>query len=222
MSRATRHAAHSRERLELLQLMFGAVAHELGNLSSPIGLIADSMAAGLTDERRMALAGTLRLVATGMRDLTAATRQLRGHQADELLDSAAPRDLARWWPTMSGLVSDILPGSGGVSATVASVAVPSRALRHLTIAIPALIRGAGLQHHAARTLSLALQPDSTGDALTCTLQLTAGSVGTRLTRDARRWTALACVEFETAGGTLVHEANAGAHRWMGTMPLPGA
>ena len=189
-------------RLELLELLIGAIAHELGNLASPIGLIADSLGAATTAERRESLAGTLRLVASGMRALTTTARHLRGGSVEEQLAPAAPRALTEWWGHTAGMINDVVPDAVTITGAGVSGAVPPHVFAPLTIALPALCRAATLRCPAARTVHvrLAAAADAgtlTGDVWTETRR------GHAATRDvATPWIQLAGAEVRAAGGAV--------------------
>jgi hypothetical protein len=207
-------------RLELLQHMFSAVAHELGNLSSPIGLIAESLAADTTVQRRESLAGTLTLVGSGMRELTAATRLLGLHGAEGLFAPDSPRNLARWWGNVSHLVNEMLPIPGVIACSAITGEVPPATLGTLTWVVPALVRGAALQCGDARTFSLDLRADDHARMLVGAFVVAPGCEESPVRRDARRWLGLARDEIANAGGAFVMAAQRDFATWHFTIPSP--
>jgi len=199
-------------RTELLRLLLGAIAHELGNLTGPIALVASTLEADFPPGHISTAAGTLRLVAAGMRDLTLVTRMLRGGGADERLSPAADRQLDRWWTAFRPLIVELLPGGCTIDAAPPPVAVPAPTLQALTWIVAALARGAGISCPGARQLILSIERDASEDTLHVTLTIP-GDATLRGTTDAAPWLRLARVEARHCGGTIAVRRHAAGIAW---------
>ncbi|MCC7052142.1 MAG: hypothetical protein IT355_02675 [Gemmatimonadaceae bacterium] len=221
------------QRMELLLLWFGATAHELGNLASPLGLIAstlgavrpaadraeDADAASAADARTAALAGSLHRVGAGMHDLATAARHIRGLGAGDAFAPPAHRDLARWWASVAPLMHDVLPCAAVIDGQVSAGIVPATTLTTLTWLVPALVRATGLQHPDARRVTLRLQHDGSASVVAGSVTAAPCLPDRALRRAARRWIALADAELARAGGTCAAVSSGDTFAWEFLVPV---
>ena len=108
-------------RLLVLQHALATLTHALGNLTSPVSLVADALAASPTSTQQASAAATLRIVANSLRHATSICRMLRGSRAAGSLAPAAFSDTAHWWTLIRPFVADMLPDATRLDGRVAVV-----------------------------------------------------------------------------------------------------
>lgn len=107
-------------RLLVLQRALATLTHELGNMTSPVALVADAIAVGPAPTQHVPIAGTLRMIADSLRDTTAICRILRGNLAPGALSPTTFTDAAHWWTLCRPFVADMVPGTTRVHGQVAA------------------------------------------------------------------------------------------------------
>ncbi len=117
-----RSLPYANARFLIQQRALGTLAHELGNLTSPVALIADVVEHGNAGHAASA-AGTLRLVATSLARATTICRLLRGNAAAGSLAPTTIPDTAAWWSLCTPFAADMLPDSTRLNGTVQKVAL---------------------------------------------------------------------------------------------------
>lgn len=115
------YPAFAAARWLILQHALATVTHALGNLTSPVSLVADALAASPTSTQQASAAGTLRTIAGSLRHATAMCRMLRGTGASGTLAPAAFTDTTHWWTLMQPFVADMLPDTTRLDGRVAAV-----------------------------------------------------------------------------------------------------
>lgn len=137
LASTTRPANFIGSRLLLQQRCYGTLAHELGNITSPVALLADVVEAGRATQLPSA-ASTLRLIATSLSRATTICRMLRGDTDAGALSPLTMPDASAWWTLCAPFTSDMLPASASVRADIAPVSLTMaqyEALVWATIAI---------------------------------------------------------------------------------------
>ncbi len=124
--------AFATARLLILQRALATLTHELGNMTSPVALVADALTVGATPAQQASVAGTLRLVANSLRDSTAVCRILRGNLAPGALSPATFTDTSHWWSLCQPFVADMLPDMARVHANVAATTLDTARYDALT------------------------------------------------------------------------------------------
>ena len=210
-------ASISVQRTELLQLLVGAVAHELGNLTSPVGLVAATLDGDLSPAQRTAASRILRQVAGGMRDLIAVARVIRGGVPSARFAPPQLRQLDRWWNVVRPLLLDLVPSGCAVECAAPSAPVSAATLEPLTWVVASLTRGAGIAQAQRRTIALALQPDETKGVLRVAMTID-GITGSSASTDVQPWLRLARAEVRRSGGHFRQEHSARGVTWIALLP----
>lgn len=115
--------AFTAARLLILQRVLATLTHELGNLTSPVSLIADAIAASPSPKQQTNAVGTLRVVADSLRHTTAICRLLRGKEAASSLAPPMFTDTAHCWRLLQPYVADMLHHTTRLHGRVAAVPI---------------------------------------------------------------------------------------------------
>jgi len=193
------------------RLAFGALAHELGNVTCPVALMAQVLERDLGAAQLRSASSTLARASGALQVLTAISRALRGSQDEDVL-RMTPLSLPQWWQAFSPFVTEVIPTSCRISPdVVAAVASPQR-LDAITTALPPLARAMTRMCPAATTLVILLtgplaEPESTLSRVV--MRLEADSVPLR-EADAQRWMGLARAEARRADGSITTRRTRGS------------
>lgn len=149
-------------RLHLQQRCFATLAHELGNASSPVALIADVVAAGRSVQAAPA-AGTLRSVSVALARLSTVCRLLRGNADSGTLAPGSQSDASAWWSLCAPFVEDMLPTGASINACITPAALQPHQCEALFWAALAIARYAGNTRPAMLSLVVTGETSHRGD-----------------------------------------------------------
>ena len=197
---APRQPSFTGARLRLQQRCYGTLAHELGNISSPIALIADVIESGRLTQGASA-AGTLRLVATSLARATTVCRLLRGSTAPGALSPETIADTTAWWTLCAPFAEDMLPDGAAIDASVARAVLPMAQYEALIWATVAIARYACESRPAMRTLVLEAKSGECGAGFETRMSVAAPRTA-EMHSKTRQLLMLASWEVRRAGGRL--------------------
>jgi len=104
----------------LQQRCLGTLAHELGNIASPVALVAEILGSGQT-ALTSAAANTLRLTAAALARATTLCRLLRDTFEHGALSPVTISDAKAWWILCAPYVEDMLPDAAHADGDVMAV-----------------------------------------------------------------------------------------------------
>jgi len=198
------------EQSEMQRLAFGALAHELGNVTSPIALISQVLERDVAAPHLRATSSTLGRVADALQVLTAISRAFHGSRDHGSLRRNT-LSLPLWWQTFSAFVDVMIPASCRISADVLATAASPQRLDAITTTVPPLARAMTRMNPAATSLAISLTGPRADAASTLTrVVLTLRIDGTPgRDADAVRWMGLARFEARCAGGSITTRRSRG-------------
>ncbi len=104
----------------LQQRCIDTLAHELGNIASPVALVAEVLGSGQT-ALTGAAANTLRLTSAALARATTLCRLLRGTFEQGALSPVTISDARAWWILCAPYVEDMLPDAAHADGDVMAV-----------------------------------------------------------------------------------------------------
>jgi len=185
------------------RLAFGALAHELGNVTCPVALIAQVLERDLAAAQLRSASSTLARASGALQVLTAISRALRGSQ-DQDVTRMTPLPLPLWWQAFSPFIAEVIPTSCGISPDVVAAGASPQRLDAITTAVPPLARAMTCMSPAASSLAISLTGpvgDTESTLTHVVMRLSADSILPRAA-GARRWLGLARFEAQRAGGAI--------------------
>lgn len=192
--------AFAAARLLILQRVLATLTHELGNMTSPVSLIADAISANPSQKQQTSAAGTLRVVADSLRHTTAICRLLRGKEAASSFAPTTFTDTAHCWRLLQPYIADMLHHTTRLHGEMAVVPIAAGQYEPVVWATMA----AALFANATRPTSTDLTVTGTAngpDGSTLIVQLeTHAPRSTPVPRLARELKRLAGWEAARAGG----------------------
>ena len=129
-------------RLHLQQRCFSTLIHEIGNVTNPVALIADVVAAGRPAQAAPA-AAALQSVGVTLARLSTVCRLLRGEANPGTLAPGTISDASAWWSMCAPFVEDMLPTGASINACITPAALQLHQYHALFWAALAIARYAG-------------------------------------------------------------------------------
>lgn len=199
-SDSQRLATFPTARLHLQQRCFATLAHELGNVTSPVALIADVVDAGRPAQAAPA-ARTLRSVAEALVQVSSVCRLLRGEAGPGTLAPGTISDTSAWWSLCAPFVEDMLPTGASVKASITPVALQMYQYEALLWAALAIARYAGNTRPAMLSLVVTAEMSHRSDVYE--VRITADSERQAVVpRTTRQLLSIAAWEARQLGGRL--------------------
>lgn len=189
------------ERFHIHQRCLGTLAHELGNIASPIALVADVLHGDSPEQQRVAAVRTLRLVAATLGNLTSLTRIIRGGLDAQALAPRVMSDLAAWWAVFRPFAESMLPHQLRIEGLPDSAPLSTHMVESLAWCVPAVVAHLHEQRPAAKRLQFSARTDARSGLLQLELVALSGRV-TDVPRSGCRWMALARFEASRVGGSI--------------------
>jgi len=205
-------------RLFIQQRCLGTLAHELGNIASPVALVADVLADGRTAPT--AAAGTLRLVATSLARATTLCRLLRGTVHDGAFTPSTISDTSAWWSLCAPYAEDMLPDGARADGTMITVTLPLAQYQALIWATVSFARVAAITRPTLKSLRVDGSTERATGA-TFVLRMQANAARTEVPPiGVKQLLLLAGWETRRAGGHMtMSDTDAGLECRI-TLPLP--
>jgi len=206
-------------RLLIQQRCLGTLAHELGNITSPVALVADVLGVGQTAPIAAA-ASTLRLVAASLARVTTLCRLLHGNSDQNVLAPSTIPDAGAWWNLSAPYAEDMLPDGARADGEVEAVTLPIAQYAALLWTAVSIARFAAITRPTMTRLRLTgTTASAAGSRFVLRIQADA-ACSSVVPRGARQLVALASWETRRVGGRLVVSDTAASLECRVTLPLP--
>ena len=203
-------------RLIIQQRCLGTLAHELGNITSPVSLVADVLEAGSTSP---AASHTLRLSSAALARATTVCRLLRGNLDHGALSPSTIADSRAWWDLCAPYVADMLPDGVRAEGTVCAVALTMSQYEALVWATVAIARFAAITRPTMTNLCVSGTVEGAAPSQ-FVLHLQADGVRSAvMPRGAQPLLKLATWEMRRSGGRMRVSDTDGALDCRITLPL---
>jgi len=186
----------------LQQRCLGTLAHELGNIASPVALVAEVLGAG----RRApadAAANTLRLTSAALARATTLCRLLRGTFEQGTLSPVTISDARAWWTLCAPYAEEMLPDAAHADGDVMAVTLAMAQYQALLWSSIAIARYAALTRPAMTTLRVT---GALNDMSGAGFVLQVGAAGERrpiVARGTGQLLKLAASESRRVGGRML-------------------
>lgn len=186
----------------LQQRCLDALAHELGNIASPVALVAEVLDSGLTTSPTAA-AKTLRLTAQALARATTLCRLLRGSFESGALSPVTISDVKAWWTLCAPYVEEMLPDAAHADGDVPAVTLAMPQYQALLWACISIARYAAITRPSMTRLRVTgVVDDVTGAGFV--LQVAAAAArGPSVPRGAGQLLKLATSETRRVGGRML-------------------
>jgi len=135
----------------LQQRCLGTLAHELGNIASPVALVAEVLGSGQTAPAGAA-ANTLRLTSEALARATTLCRLLRGSFAHGALSPVTINDAKAWWTLCAPYAEEMLPDAAHAVGDVMAVTLAMTQYQALLWACISIARYAAITRPSMMTL----------------------------------------------------------------------
>lgn len=197
--------ASARETAELQTTMLNTFAHELGNTSSPVALIAHSIILAPTTDRSVAVGRTLLSVASRLSQLVAIARVISGDSARRSVGAAT--SASHWMSAFAPFIESVLPDRLLLTIDSDDIVMPGSLVATLSWSLVAAAKYVADSSPAATSLCLRIR--RTDDDHLCS-EISAICDQPTFT-SAARWLRAARSYAGMAGGTV---------RVQRTQPIP--
>lgn len=205
-------------RLLLQQRCLGTLAHELGNIASPVALVADVLADGRTAPA--AAAATLRLVATSLARATTLCRLLRGNLDAGAFAPSTIADTSAWWNLCAPYAEDMLPDGVRADGEMIAVTLPLAQYQALVWATVSFARFAAVTRPTLKSLRVNGSAErAAGSSFVLRMQANAART-TVLPSGVKQLLLLAGWETRRVGGHFMVSDTDAELEWNVTLPLP--
>ena len=194
--------AVSAARLRIMQRSLATITHELGNLTSPVALVADAIGASPTAAQQAGAAATLQLVAESLRSTTTICRMLRGNMVPGALSPTTFTDAAHWWSLFRPFVADMLPGTTRIEGSFAPLPLAPTQYEPLVWATMAAAMLAATTRPALSTLTVSGEAAADDEPALVVRLLTRAPRATPIPPIAREFRQLAEWEAARVGGRV--------------------